>query len=193
MSSDPPAQSWFEMADYRRRRFAAAVWVPLRASEKLVGEGEYCYPGWKEEFFIAHTIAFPPDKRSEADRLDWQDFGHSRGPYAYRDGRYKPCEVYQRNDHEDLGVALVFEQHLGNGHPPIWHLNQDLVMALQLLQDGDQWVRPEEDYAVVARQRRDAEGLITAIEIRGDCLRDYLAARGLALRLYYFRSRTAVS
>lgn len=181
------------MADYRRRRFAAAVWVPLRASEKLVGEGEYCYPGWKEEFFIAHTIAFPPDKRSEADRLDWQDFGHSRGPYAYRDGRYKPCEVYQRNDHEDLGVALVFEQHLGNGHPPIWHLNQDLVMALQLLQDGDQWVRPEEDYAVVARQRRDAEGLITAIEIRGDCLRDYLAARGLALRLYYFRSRTAVS
>lgn len=193
MSAEMPAQSWFEMGDHRRRRFAAAVWVPLRASEKLIAEGKYCYPGWREEFFIAHALAFAPDKRPEAERLDWHDFTHSRGPYAYRDGRYKPCEIYQRNDHEDLGVALVFEQHLGNGHPRIWHLSQDLVMALNLLQEGDQWVRPEEDYAVVARQRHDVDGLITAIEIRGDCLRDYLAARGLALRLYYYRSRTAVA
>lgn len=181
------------MVDQRRRRFATAVWVPLRASEQLVKEGEYCQPGWKEEFFIANAVAFAPQKRAEAERLDWQDFRHSSGPYAYRDGRYKPCEVYQHNDHEDLGVDLVFDQHLGNEHPRIWHLSQDLVMALHLLQEEDQRVRPEEDYAVVVRQRRDADGLIVAIEIRSDCLRDYLAARGLALRLYYYRSRTAVS
>jgi hypothetical protein len=43
------------------------------------------------------------------------------------------------------------------------------------------------------RRRRfaNAEGEIVAIEIRNDCLRDYLAARGLALRLCYYRSRTA--
>lgn len=182
------------MTDLRRRRFAAAVWVPLRAAETIFEEGESYQPGWKEELLVANAVAFAPDKRTEAEQLDWHSIGicHSGGPYAYRDGRYKPCEVYQRNDHEDLGVDLVFDQHVGNGHQRIWHLSQDVVMALQLLQEGDQWVRPEEDYAVVVRQRRAADGLVVAIEIRSDCLRDYLAARGLALRLYYFRSRTAV-
>jgi hypothetical protein len=194
MASEKPAQSWFEMADLRRRKFAAAVWVPLRASEMLVEEGQPYQPGWKEELLVANAVAFAPEKRAEAEQLDWHHIGisHSGGPYAYRDGSYKPCEIYQHNDHEDLGVDLVFDQHVGNGHQRIWHLSQDLVMALQLLQEGDQWVRPEEDYAVVVRQRRAADGPVVAIEIRSDCLRDYLAARGLALRLYYFRSRTAV-
>ncbi len=180
------------MADHRRRRYASAVWVPLRASEQIVAEGQYPEPGWKEEFFVMNTTAFPAGKRREAEKLDWHDFTHSPGPYAYRDGRYKPCEVYQANDYEDMGIDFVFEQHVGNGHPRIWHLSQDLVMALRLLQEGDQWVRPDEDYAVIVRQRRDHDGSVVAIEIRSDCLRDYLAARGLALRLYYFRSRTAI-
>jgi hypothetical protein len=182
------------MTDLRRRRFAAAVWVPLRAAETSFEEGQSYRPGWKEEILAANAVAFAPDRRTEAEQLDWHDIGigHSGGPYAYRNGRYKPCEVYERNEHEDLGVDLVFDQHVGNGHQRIWHLSQDLVMALKLLQEGDQWVRPEEDYAVVVRQRRDADGLVVAIEIRSDCLRDYLAARGLALRLYYYRARTAV-
>jgi hypothetical protein len=192
MAPEAPDQSWFEMADLRRRRFAAAVWVPLRASEKIVEQGLYGQPGWKEEYLLANSIAFAPDKRAEAELLDFHSFGHAGGPHAYRGGQYKPCEVYQHNDHEDLGIDFVFEQRLGNEHPRIWHLSQDLVMALHLLQEGDQWVRLEEDYAVVVRQRRDAEGSIVAIEIRSDCLRDYLAARGLALRLYYYRSRTSV-
>jgi hypothetical protein len=168
--------------------------VPLRAAEKIVEEGQISQPGWIEEFFVANAVAFAPGKRTEAERLDWNDIGigHSGGPYAYRDGRYKPCEVYQHDDHEDLGVDLVFAQHIGNGHQRIWHVSQDLVMALQLLQEGDRWVRPDEDYAVVVRQRRDADGMVVAIEIRSDCLRDYLAARDLALRVYYYRSRTAV-
>jgi len=192
MAPEAPDQSWFEMADLRRRRFAATVWVPLRASEKVVAQGEYGLPGWKEEFLVANSTAFAPDKRAEAELLDFHSSGHEAGPHAYRAGQYKPCEVYQHNDHEDLGVDFVFVQHLGNDHPRIWHLSQDLVMALRLLQEGDQWVRPDEDYAVVVRQRRDAEGSIVAVEIRGDCLRDYLAARGLALRIYYYRSRTSV-
>jgi hypothetical protein len=194
MTSETPAQSWFEMTELRRRMFAAAVWVPLRAAETLFETGKMSRPGWTEEMFVANAVAFAPDKRSQAEALDWHHLGisHSGGPYAYRDGRYKPCEVYQYNDHEDLGVDLVFDQHFGNGHQRIWHLSQDLVMALQLLQEEDQWVRPEEDYAVVVRQRRDTDGRVVAIEIRSDCLRDYLAARGLALRLSYYRSRTAV-
>jgi hypothetical protein len=192
MAPETPTQSWFEMADLRRRRFATAVWVPLYSSEKIVAQGEYGQPGWSEEYLLAHSTAFAPEKRAEAERLDLHDFGHNRVPHAYRNGEYKACEIYQRNDHEDLGVDFVFDQHLGNEHPRILHLSQDLVIALHLLQERDEWVRPEEDYAVVVRQRRDAKGEVVAIEIRSDCLRDYLAARGLALRLCYYRARNAV-
>jgi hypothetical protein len=54
------------------------------------------------------------------------------------------------------------------------------------------WVRPEEGYPDVARQRRDKSGKIVAIEIRSEFLRDYLAARGLALRVAYYRQRMAI-
>lgn len=192
MAPEVPSQSWFEMADLRRRRFATMVWVALHSSEKIAEQGEHGKPGWKEEYLLLHSTAFAPDKRAKAELLDLHEFGHERVPHAYRNGEYKPCEVYQHNDHEDFGIDFVFNQHLGNEHPRILHLSQDLVMALRLLKEDDHWVRPEEDYAVVARQRRDAEGEIVAIEIRSDCLRDYLAARGLALRLCYYRSRTAV-
>ena len=191
MAPEAPSQAWFEMADLRRRRFATTAWVPLRAAEKIVYRGEYGQPGWKEEFLLANSTAFAPEKRAEAEQLDLHS-SHSGGPHAYRNGAYKPCEIYQYSDHEDLGIDFVFEQCVGNGHPRLWHLSQDLVMALRLLQEEDRWVRPDEDYAVVVRQRRDAEGSIVAIEIRSDCLRDYLAARGLALRLSYYRSRTSV-
>jgi hypothetical protein len=192
MVSETPAQSWFEMADLRRRRFSTAVWVPLHSSEKIVEQGEYGQPGWREEYLSVYSTAFAPQKRAEAELLELHEFSHERVPHAFRNGDYKPCEVYQYNDHEDLGIDFIFNQHLGNEHPRILHLSQDLVMALHLLQEDDQWVRPEEDYAVVARQRRDAEGAVVAVEIGSDCLRDYLAARGLALRLCYYRSRTAV-
>ncbi len=113
---------------------------------------------------------------------------HSGGPYAFKDKPYKPAEVYQRNEGEDLGIELIFEQSV-SGHPPIWHVNPDLLLALGLVQQGDVWVRPEEGYTDVIRQRRDKSGKIVAIEIRNEFLRDYLAARGLALRVACYRQR----
>jgi hypothetical protein len=186
-----PSQEWFEMPELRRRKLATAVWVPLRAAETIVSRGELGRPGYVEEVFYAGSVAFPHDRHTEAEKLDWPSIGlHNTGPYAFRDHPYKPVEVYQCNDGEDLGVDLVFVQEFG--HKRVWHLSQDLVMALHLLQEGDQWLRPEEGYTVVARQRRNAEGEIVAIEIRSEFLRDYLAARNMHLRLYYYRSRTAV-
>jgi len=177
MSEEIP-QEWFEMTDLRRRRFGTSVWIPLLASETIERAGG------GEEFFGAGCVAFPPDKRGDAERLGWSDIGlRSGGPYAFRDHPYKPAEVYQRKDGEDMGVDLVFDQHLGNGLERIWHLNQDLILALGLLQEGDNWVRPSEGFVDVVRQRRDKDGKICVIEIRSEFLRDYLAARGMALRL----------
>lgn len=181
------------MADLRRRRFAAAVWVPLRAGETVHSEGQFGKPHNREEIFYSGSVAFPPASRSLAETLGWHDLGvsHSGGPYAFKDKPYKPAEIYQYNDGEDVGIDLIFEQH-ESGHPNIWHINPDLILALGLIQEGDVWVRPAEGYTDVIRQRRDNSGEVIAIEIRSEFLRDYLAARGLALRVAYYRRRMAV-
>jgi hypothetical protein len=189
-----PPQRWYEMPDLRRRWFANSVWIPLRAAETTHNEATFGRPGYSEEVFCAGSVAFAPENRVRAEELGWTDIGliHNGGPYAFSDGSYKPCEVYQYTDGANLGIDLVFVQQVSGDHPNIWHLSQDLVMALGLLQEGDVWVRPEENYTEVVRQRRGTHGDINAIEIRKEFLQDYLAARGPALRLAYYRQRMAV-
>jgi hypothetical protein len=186
-------QQWLEMLDLRRRRFATAVWVPMRASETVRSNGQYGQPDSHEELFCAGSVCFPPNSKALAETLGWSDLGliHSGGPYAFKDKPYKTAEVYQYNDGEDLGVELIFDQNI-SGHPNTWHVNPDLILALGLIQEGDLWVRPEESYVDVIRQRRDKSGKVIAIEIRSEFLRDYLAARGLALRIAYYRRRMTV-
>ncbi len=186
MSSDIP-QQWFEMPASRRRSFAEAVWIPLRVAETIRNANG------SEELFYCGSVAFPPEKRNAAERLGWSDIGvsHHTGPYAFRDHPYKPAEIYQERDGEDMGIDLVFSQSPGGGLRSVWHVNQDLILALNLVQEGDTWVRPQEGFVEVMRQRRDVANEIIAIEIKREFLRDYLAARGLALRLAYYRQRRA--
>jgi hypothetical protein len=185
--SPPKPQKWFEMMELRRRKFADAVWIPLRAVVTLP-EGEGI-----EELVFCGSVAFPPDKRAKAEELGWSHLGAGRqtGPYAFRSHRYKAAEAFQINEGEDDGVDLVLMQDPRGGLGPIWHVNQDLILALNLVQEGDEWLRPQEDFAVVMRQKRNAENEIVAIEIKREFLADYLAARGLALRLAYYRRRQA--
>ncbi len=182
----PPA--WFEMEDVRRRLYSKAVWVPLRE-----GRTEKHDDG-AEEFHGSGSVAFHLDRRPEAEGLGWSDIGlsHDGGPHAFTDGRYKPCEVYQYREGTDLGFALVFDQSVGIAHSRVWHVSQDLVLALNLLQEGDVWVRPQEGYAEAIRQVRDPAGEIVRIEMRSEFLRDYLAARGAALKIALYRERSLV-
>ncbi|WP_424957921.1 hypothetical protein [Hyphomicrobium sp. 1Nfss2.1] len=181
------------MRDIRRRWFSRSVWVPLRVSATICKTGEAGQPGFSEEWFGLGCVAVPTANRAEAEKLGWMDIGisHDGGPFAFKDGRYKPCESFQHDEGVDLGISLVFEQHI-TGHPSIWHLNQDVVLALGLLNEGDVWVRPDEDYREVIRQQRGADGRVVAIEMHSEYLRDYLAARGMALRLAHYRTRRAV-
>jgi hypothetical protein len=97
-------------------------------------------------------------------------------------GYYKPGDVYQYQDKVDLGADLVLVQTYETDDPREWHLNQDLVFALGLMREGDHWVRPSEDYNIVARLRRGVDGEAIAIEIKNEYLRDYLCARDMFLR-----------
>lgn len=73
--SPPKMQDWFEMPKIRHRSLTTAVWIPLRASEKLVSEGEYGREGFCEEFFGLGSVMFPVDVAQDALGLEWSDIG----------------------------------------------------------------------------------------------------------------------
>lgn len=185
-------QDWILQKKETRRLFANATWVPLRASftdeQGQVGVTEI---GYVSEFFGCGSVAFPPKHREVAERLGWSDIGiiHSARPYAYEGGHYSSIDQYQYNDKEAIGVELVFEHDQPVVGGMLWILNPDLVVALHLIKEGNNWVRPEENFVVVAREVLDERGNHRLIEIKREFLIDYLAARNLSLRLSYYRQR----
>lgn len=189
-----PEQTWFEMRDVRKRSLSTAVWVPLRQCERLVSEGPESRPGRIEEFLAVGSVAVPPDRRQLVETFGWHELGlmHNPEPFAFEDGRYKQADVFLRNDRDEIGIDLVLVQRVNSLHPNIWHVNQDLVMALGLIRDGDSWVRPDEGYIEVIRERKEDDGNFKVIDIKAEFLRDYLSARGLSLRVASYRQRMAI-
>jgi hypothetical protein len=186
-------QDWILQTKETRRTFSGATWVPLRASRNDE-QGKVRDIGYINEFFGCGSVAFPPEHRGVAEQFGWGDIGIVRDvrPYAYEDGHYSSIEQYQYHDKQPIGVHLVFEhpQHVVGGR--LWILNPDLVVALHLIKDGNNWVRPEEDFVVVAREVLDDKGHHCLIEIKREFLMDYLAARNLSLRLSCYRQRMEV-
>lgn len=184
-------KEWILLSRETRRAFANATWVPLRASVKDES-GRVTDVGYVSEFFGCGSAAFPPEHRALVEeRIGWSSLGigHTVAPYAYEDGYYAPIDLFQYNDKEPIGVNLVFDhpQPVVGGNQ--WVLSPDLIVALRLVKEGANWVRPEEDFVVVARELFDDDGNHSLIEIKRSFLVDYLAARGLALRLSYYRQR----
>lgn len=183
-------QGWILQTTDTRRAFSKLTWVPLRASIRDE-KGDVRQVGHTGEYFGCGSAAFPPQHREAAERLGWSDIGigHNARPYAYKDGDYKSIDQYQYNDKEPIGVELVFEHPQPVVGGALWILNPDLVVALGLIKEGPNWVRPEEDFVVVAREVLDDEGRHRLIEVKREFLIDYLAARKLSLRLSYYRQR----
>lgn len=182
-------KSWFDLRPQIRRTYAQSVWIPLHIS-CIWREGEVCTPTYRETFEGAHSIVVPQEKRELGENYSWSD---NRDPRPWAEaGFYKPADIYSLNQDTDIGFRLALRQSVA-GHPDlIWHLHQDFVLALELLREGDRWVRPTENYVEVARLRRDAEGGAAGIEVRIEFLRDYLCARNCALRIASYRQRSAV-
>ncbi|HNS17353.1 MAG TPA: hypothetical protein PKI34_05990 [Bacteroidales bacterium] len=183
-------QDWILQKKETRRAFSSATWVPLRASCNDE-QGEVRDIGYVSEFFGCGSVAFPPEHREVVERLDWSNIGIgcSVQPHAYEDGYYSSIEQYQYSDKEPIGVHLVFEHPQPVVGGRLWILNPDIVVALHLIKDGTNWVRPEENFVVVAREVLDEKGNHRLIEIKREFLLDYLAARNLSLRLSYYRQR----
>ncbi|XET17847.1 hypothetical protein ACCP84_10520 [Xanthomonas axonopodis pv. ricini] len=185
-------QEWFEMQAERRRVYADQTWIPLRA---FLGQsqGEIGHLGFQDDITCAVSVAVPPAFRAAAEELEWANSGltHTHGAYAFDDGRYKTADAFQFDDGVDAGVNLVLVQRNPVGDQ-VWHLHQDLVLALGLIEENDAWVQPDENFTIAAKRLKHPDGSVGAILIRTDFLRDYLCARGLALRLLTYRERVSI-
>lgn len=183
-------QDWILQKKETRRSFSSSTWVPLRASNNDE-QGNAQNIGYISECFACGSVAFPPEHQAKAEQLSWSDIGIGCNvqPYAYEDGYYSSIEQYQYNDKEPIGIHLVFEHPQPVVGGSVWVLNPDLVVALRLIKEGANWVRPEENFVVVAREVLDDQGQQRMIEIKREFLLDYLAARNLSLRLSYYRQR----
>ncbi len=183
-------QDWILHKKETRRYFSRSTWVPLRAVCDNEN-GNVREIGYVREFFGCGAVAFSPEHKEFAERLSWSDIGISCNtqPYADKDGYYLPVEQYQYNHKEPIGVHFVFEHPQPVVGGSLWILNPDIVIALRLIKEGTKWVRPEENFVVVAQEKLDEKGQQCLIEIKREYLLDYLAARNLSLRLSYYRQR----
>jgi len=186
-------QTWFEMSDIRRSSLATSVWIPLRASHTIERIGKYGYPGFKENFLGAGSLAVPLASQADAMNLSWDSIGirHNHSG-VIEDGKYVPADVYEDYRGKIKGIHLVLDQRSADGAPGIWHLHQDLLTTLSLRREGAVWVRPEEDYLEVARLVASPSGGNARLEIRASHLGDYLNARGMGLVVASYRQRTEV-
>ncbi|MEH0860381.1 hypothetical protein [Halobacteriovorax sp. DPLXC-1] len=189
-------QDWYDFKDIKRRDFSRAVWIPLRAIHTPIKEGKYGLVGYKSEIFQCTSVAFFNDDLEASKKMNWDSMGlmRSHGSY-YEDGNYYPSDQFNEDIYTEgtlVGTNLVIEQELNSVDGTVWHLNQDLVTALNLLREGDVWIRPEEDYEEVVKLTRNSENRPVLIEIKSKFLKDYLCARNMNLTLCSYRSRSTV-
>src|SRR5689334_8724219 len=114
------------MNDVRKRKSDGAVWIPLRAIQKIEERGTTGSVGYREEFFGVGSLAVSNDKKDQADKLGWMDVGisHDHGSYV-QDGRYVASDIYEPRPGDALGQHLVLQQHINRDERREWHLHQD--------------------------------------------------------------------
>lgn len=185
-------QEWFDMNDIRRKNFSRSVWIPLRAFDNTESEGKYGYLGYKEELFGCGTIAVPSSKIELAKNLDWSDIGINEHSSYVEDDEYVSADSHKIYGEDYIGLRLVIDQRSFDDKPPIWHLNQDFVIALGLVRENNVWVCPQDGYAEVARLKVDNEGEPLLLEVKAQYLKDYLCARNMCLYMTMFFRRDAI-
>jgi len=88
---------------------------------------------------------------------------------------------------------LVLDQMSHDEGPNVWHLNQDLVVTLGLIREGNIWVSPQDGYTEVARLSVTDSNKPTLLEIKSQYLKDYLCAREMSLYMTHFYSRDLIT
>ena len=187
-------QEWFEMDDIKSRFYENSVWVPLRASQILYQVGKNGVTGFQEEFYGVGSIAVPLCYKTFAEQLDWMDVGISYTHSGYvEDDKYIPVNIFHDYKNNYDAEHLVLEQHGNSQEKSQWHLSQDLAITLGLKREKNVWLRPDEGYIEVVKLYLNDNEEAELIEIRASHLKDYLAARNMALYITSYRQRQFIN
>ena len=186
-------KKWFELEDLRKRFFSKSVWIPIYGSKEIYKKHNYPEVGYVDEVLIIGSAVIFHENREEVEELNWDSFCDTNSTaYLNSNNDYFESNAFTGWSEKKLGFRLVLSQFLNSDHPQNVEIYQDFIYAYGLVQEGDKWLKPHAGYEEVIRVQRDERGVITFVEVRAEYLRDYLAARKAALRLYYYRCREAV-
>ena len=101
-------QVWFEMDGIRKRSYQKSVWIPVRASQKLIERGESGSEGYLEDFFGLGSVMFSRQTKIDVSKLGWMDIGISND---YKGGQitrhFQAGEQVTREELFNFRVPLI--------------------------------------------------------------------------------------
>ena len=183
---------WFEFKDIIKKNIEDSVWIPLwwhQSTECEVKKPEIGY--WKDHIFTQVVIASEDDKE-ELMSEECSCFNPCSANKSERwNSDYLRADTYY-NCNVPIGEYLVLHQDFGRKEPPKVYINQDLIFALDLIEEDGKWIRPSEGYDTVIRQTRNKEGVVYKVEIKTKYLKDYLCAKGMGAVFAAYHERVAI-
>ncbi len=187
----PIRKEYFEIRDLPS--LSGRSWIPLREVSHHAQQASSADILKAEVFVGVATAAVFSSKHTTVDRIGWSELDLSPHRAATEKWGYRAVDVFRTWKEEPLGINLVIVQMLEEVSQEIWHLHPDLVLALDLIQEGDRWYRPAEGWIEVVRMKRNEDGQPVLLEIRSEFLADYLAAREMELFCSSYSERIVVS
>lgn len=185
--------SWFEFKDIIRKPVKNDVWIPLWWIQSVKSSGSGHDIGDHEDFVFLNTVIAPEESKESLFTFECSDLNPVHGNESKRwDDVYVRADTVYNDGYEPLGEYAVLYHEFGRKASDRHYLNHDLVFALDLIEQGDNWVRPDEGFEIVIRQHRDNEGKIFKIEIKAKYLKDYLCAKECGLFVCAFYERSSI-
>ena len=183
-------QTWVEMRDIEGLSFERTTWIPLAAQKEFILHGKFGTTGFRKCYRNIESLIVPLELRDAFKKTDWQSMMKNGPDSAWADSeRFFPPGCFN----EDERVRYpVMQRWFDSGGPTQWEIFQELEVGLDLLRQGDTWIRPDENDVEVAKLERDTEGNPTVLLFRAEHLRDYLCAKKATLLWTLFEFRQAV-
>ena len=184
------SKEWLECSDLLQREMKSKVWIPLWWYQEAKAQMPCNSIGYWEDVVFANAIMADEEYKDELLSTECSDYNpyHTCQSCRFR-GIYMRGDMFYSYGSDPIGERLVIYQDFGRKAEPRVYLNNDLLNALALIQEGDSWIRPDEGYEVAVRQYRDEENAIYKVEINSKFLLDYLCARGKGIALGTYHER----
>lgn len=187
------SKEWLECADLLQREMKSKIWIPLWWYQEIKAQTPHNSIGYWEDVVFANAIMADEEYKDELLATECSDYNpyHTCQSCRFR-GVYTRGDMFYSYGADPIGERLVIYQDFGRKAEPRVYLNNDLLNALALVQEGDNWLRPDEGYEVAVRQYRDKANAIYKVEINSKFLLDYLCARGKGIAIGTYHERRFV-